>query len=260
MLEALHKNVVVAPLVDRRYEKFSANGDTIHVPGLAEIAASTLTNMTGSITFSANTESVTNIALNTLAYTAVKIDSAARVQSLLPEMELYTGELGRSVAEKFDTDILAEMDTTSNSVGTDNVDLTDDKVLEAQEGLDTGNVKPDERFMLISPKTKQQFFTIEKYLNSLYHGAVGSVSGQKSRGYLASIYVNDVYVTTNLPSGASGKVNFAYQREGIAAVLQQKITVRHAVPHDELAESVIAWCLYGVKLMRAAAVYEMRGK
>ena len=260
VLEALHANLVAANLVDRRFEAFARDGDKINVPSLAEISGAALSSMTGTVTFTANTEATTQIAINTLAYAAVKVDHAAEIQSQLGLMQMYTGEIGRAVAEKVDTDVYTNLDTTSATEGTDNVDLTDQNVINSRVTLDEANAPDSDRYMIISPATLGAFFQEEKYINSLYAGAIGNVPGDAPRGYRGRIYDYDVYSTTNLPSGSAGKKNFAFQREGAALVMQQDISVQKREPHDELADAIVAWTIYGTKLMRGGIVVEMAGK
>lgn len=260
ILEALHANLVAANLVDRRFEAFARDGDKINVPSLAEISASTLSNMTGTVTFTAATEATTQIAVNTLAYAAVKVDHAAEIQTQLGMMQMYTGEIGRAVAEKVDTDVYTMLDGTSATEGTDNVDLTDQNVINSRVTLDEANAPDNDRVMIISPATLGSFFQEEKYVNSLYTGAVGGIPGDAPRGYRGRIYDYDVYTTTNLPDGSAGKKNFAFQKEGSALVMQQDIQIQKREPHDELADAVVAWTVYGTKLMRGGIVIEMDGK
>ena len=261
LLETLHKNLVLAPLMDRRFEKFGRDGDTIHVPGFAEISATTLTNMTGSLTFSSNTESVTNISVNTLAYAAVKIDSAARVQNSVGEMEMLTGEIGRAVGQKIDTDVGTEMDTFSQTVGTDNVDLTDDNVLRGMQYQDDANADASDRFMAVSPATLGSFRKIDKYMNSLYASSSAALAkGINQRGYVGDIYNLGTHVSTNLPAGSAGTKNMLWHRSAVALVMQKDVSVQRREPHDELAEAIVAWTVYGIKLMRNAVGVEMDGK
>ncbi len=260
ILEDFHKNTVAANLVDRRFEAFARDGDSINVPSLSEISATTLSNMTGTVTFSANTEGTTQILLNTLAYAAVKVDHAGELQSNLPQMKMYTSEIGRAVAEKVDTDVYTMLDGTSNTEGTDNVDLTDQNVINSRTTLDTNNCPDGERYMIISPATLGAFFQEEKYVNNLYGSAIGGIPGDRPRGHRGRIYDYEVFTTSNLPAGSAGKKNFAFHREGGALVMQSDIKVQKREPHDELADAVVAWTVYGTKLMRGTVVVEMDGK
>ena len=261
VLEALRTNPVIADKLDRKWERFlTAGGDKVNVGGLAAIAAGTLTNMTGNISFTANTEGTTQIVVNTLAYAAVTLDDPAKIQSNVSMQPLYTDRLGYEVQKKIDTDCLTEMDTATQAVGTDNVDLTDDNVKRAIQYVDDGNGDPSDRFMAISPATLMSFFGVEKYANSLYRGTTGELKTGQGRGFKGRVYDADVYETTNLPAGAAGKKNFYWQREAVALIIQKsvKVDVWHA--DLQLNQRVVAWAMYGLKKMRDAVIVEMDGK
>lgn len=266
ILATLHKNTVMGQpgMTDRRYEAMLASispGDLIRVPTVAELTANKLTGMTGTLTFSANTEAATtNIAVNVLGYMGLKIDKASTRLNYLNVVELYSEEAGRALAQLLDTDVLAEMDTTSTVKGTDNIPLTDDVILDSMSTLDTNNVWKDDRKFVHSPKMKADLYVIEKFVNNLYAAAVGNLQASKGRGFTGRIYDFDMYETTNLPSGVAGKKGFMYHPSGIALVLAQDIIVERRQPHDELADAIIPWGIWGVKLMAAARVVEVDGR
>lgn len=264
ILDTAHKNVVLANLVDRRFEKFARVGDTVHVPGLAEISATTTTNQPASVTFSANTESVTNIALNQHVHAAVKVDDQVILQSLIPTIEYYTEEIGRAIAEAIDTAIAGDnsegIDSFTQVEGTDNVDVTDDNVLRCIQYLDDANAPGDGRAMVVSPATLMSLRKIEKYVNSLYSAGAGALAGRKTRGYIGPVYDLDVYETTNLEAGSSGKKNGVFQKEAISLTMQQDVEVTFREPHDEFATAVRAQALYGLKKLRNTFGVELDGK
>ena len=234
--DTLHDNTIMYPrLVDTRWEKWGRDGDTIHVPDIDEIAARTLTNMTGTITFDQATEGVTNIAINTLAYTAVKVDFAATQLNVLPVVDLYTDEIGRSVAEKLDTDIMTGLDGTTTVIGSDNVAVTDDLNLLAKETLDKNKVKQDDRVYVMSAESHVDNLKVDIYRNSLYGGTSPQLKQDGGMGYVGNIYGGASYMTTNVPAGASGHKNFYYHKSGIAVVVNKSVGVRIAEPHDEPA-------------------------
>lgn len=266
VLESLRDNIVLANLVDRQYEKFlSPGGDRVNVPNLSGLAASTLTNFTGTLSeASPATEAVTTIVVNTLPYILLPVDNAIRIQSKPDIMALYTDRMGFLVAEQIDSTIAGDntdgLDSFTQVVGTDNVDLTDDDVLRARQYLDDANGMNSERYMVVSPATLMTFYKEEKYINQLYKNAIGNFDASKGRGYVGRIYDCDVYETTNLESGANGKKNAMFHREAIALIIQKEINVEHRLPANQLATNVIVWGMYGIKKMRNTLGVEMDGK
>lgn len=266
ILDTLHKNTIMAQpgMVERKYEEMFdkiAPGDTLRVPAIAEGTASKLTGMTGTVTFAAATEAATtNILINVLGYYGLKIDKASMALNYLPMVEMYSEEAGRALAQLLDTDILAEMDATTNVKGTDNIPLTDDVVLDSRLVLDDNNVWQEGRKFVHSPKMLVDLFQIDKFVNSLYGASVGNFDTKKGRGYSGHIYDLDLFQTTNLPAGVAGKKGFLYHPSGIALVMASDIKVERRQPHDELADAIIPWGIWGVKLMAAARVVEVDGR
>ena len=260
ILETLHDTTVMLPLVDRRYEAFAKGqrGDTVRVPAIAEISSTTLTNMTGSITFSANTEAATtNINIDTFRYTAVKIDKGSMVLNPMPIVELYSAEIGRALGEGIDTSIMTAMDGTTNAVGLDNVAVHDGLILEAKETLDKNNNRSEDRHSVWSAESYNDLIQVDKYANSLYATSTGQLAAGKGDAYKGRIYDFSVQMSNNIPAGAAGNKNFMWQRTGIAAVFLDDVQMDSKEPHDEFAVAVRAWAIYGVKLMRANSVIEI---
>ena len=261
MLEVFSDLTVMRPLVTdySKWSRTGAKGDIIHVPtGLANIASRTLTNMTGSITFDAATEAQTTITVNTFSYTAVKIDEASFDLNPLPLLDLYTTELGCSQAEKFDTDIFTELDTTSSTTqGVDNVAITDDVILGARELLDGNNNPYSDRSFVVSAETYNDLFKIDKFVNQLTAASVGNVDGKMGRGYVGPLYEAKIYVSNNVPAGAAGNKNFYFHKSGMGIAINSDLEVTFRDPHDEFARAARARMIYGVKLMRSASVVEV---
>lgn len=263
MLEVFSDMTVMRPLVTdySAWARTGSKGDIIHVPtGLANIAARTLTNMTGTITFDAATEAQTTINVNTFSYTANKIDEAAFALNPLSLLDLYTTELGRSQAEKFDTDLMTEADGTTNEKGVDNVAISDDVILESREVLDANNNPYDGRSFVVSAETYNDLFKIDKFVNQLTSASVGNLDGSKGRGYVGPVYEAKVYVSNNIPAGAAGNKNFYFQKSGLGYAINSDVEVTFREPHDEFAKAVRARMIYGVKRMRAASVIEVAAR
>lgn len=269
ILDALHNNTVLMPLQDRKYEAFATDGDRIHVPNLSEISATSETRAQpatsgdwseSTIVFSANTENQTTIELDRRTYAAVLVDDPVGIQANVPALSIYTSEIGRSVAQKIDTDIGTSLDGTSNNKGADNVAVTDQIIRDSREVMDAGNVEPMERFMVVSPETLMDLFNIDRYMNNLYQASLGNFDSSKGRGFVGRIYEFDVYETTNLPTGTNGNKNFMFQREGNAFVLQQDIRVTMREPHDQFSTAVRAVAYYGNKIMRGNAIVEVQAR
>lgn len=269
ILEVLHNNLVLANLMDRSYDEFNVEGDRIHVPNLAEITATSESRSQpassgewseSAITFSANTEGQTTIEIDRRTYAAVLVDDPVSIQSNVPEMQLYTREIGRSVAQKIDTDIGTTMDGASSEKGTDNQAVTDQDIRDSRQVLDEANGEMEQRFIAVSPATYMDLLNIDQYANSLYRASLGNFDASKGRGFVGQIYEFDVYETTNLPSGTAGTKNFVWQREFVAYVNPRDIDVTMREPHDQFASAVRAVAYYGRKIMRSGIGVELQAR
>lgn len=261
VLEVLRKNVVLADLVWRRFEKELKLGDTLNVPTPATTTVSTVTfpGDIGTITFDSPNEDVTQILVNKFAYQAHRIQSPAIKESIVDLVEYYSGEIGKGLAVQLDSDIGASLEGTTQVVGTDNVAVIDDNIRRARQYLDDGNINPNQRYGVVSPATLMDLWNIELYRNSLYN-VLGKLDTTKGRGFVGTIYGFDFYESTSLPAGTSGKKNLMFQREANALVVQEEPVIEFRHPHDVFATVVRAYILYGNKLMRNAAAVEVDGR
>ena len=268
ILDALTKNLVLAPLTDRRWEGLFASqgGNRVHIPSGPTITATkeAITNVRNpaandwdtAITVANPDPTETNLDLDIRAYAAVRVDEPVQMLSKLPVVDYYSTELGRSLAQQVDTDIGTTLDGTTNVKGTDNIPVTDPVIRDSREVLDNNDVKPDERFLVVSPATLMDMLAIERYSNSLY-AAISGVQPMKGRGYVGKIYEFDVYETTNLPAGAAGKKNFLFQKEAVAFAMPWGVKFDTREYVDRFAVLLRARVYYGDVLLRGGAVVEV---
>lgn len=271
VLEPYRKHLVLAPLMDHKYEKLLTNagyGDTVNVPDFTGPVigdVQTLTNMTGTITEAAAvTEAQNQIVVNTRNAMNQPVDDIAKLQSRPDLMALFTDRMGYLMAEKLDSNLAGDnsngLDSFTQVVGTDAIDVTDPNILRCMQYLDDANALPTERFLVVSPATLMSLYGIEKFMNSLYASSAGNLRGNKGYGHVGSIYDLEVYKTTNLEAGASGTKNAVFQREAIALIQQEDVTVDLRKPVNAIKVHILAWNAYGFKKLRNTAGVELDGK
>ena len=229
------------------YQAFARGSDVIHVPHIDNESARSWS--TGSLTFDSATEIENTITPTTRIYVAKKIDKMADIATNVALLSLYTEQMGKALALQFDDDLQDAMDGAS-AVGTDNVDITDSIILSAQKTLNDNKIPQSGRWLIISPGTLQAFRQEEKYVNSLYAQSTGNPGNANENGFVGRIYEFDVYLTQQPLSGSSGKKSFMGQKQAVQYVMAQDLTFENPrTPHDELADALIAWMVYGDKLM-----------
>jgi hypothetical protein len=260
VLEAYVAELVFGALVDRKFEAdVKQSGDTIHVPNLAAMTVGSKTAETA-VTFTANTESVTDISINKDYYVAFRIDNIAEVQSQNNLRQMYTARAGKDIAVQIDDSLAALVDAFSQSVGTLAVDVTDDNLLRAVQYLDDANAPKDDRSLVISPATFGSLMKIDKFVRLDYVNAGAETAVEASR-LSYPIYGAKVYVSANVDGdNTNGHDNGLFQKEALALVMQQEPKVFSQFMIEYISDAVVVEAIWGVKEMRDTSGVWVKGK
>lgn len=265
---------VLNPLLDHKWEPELGvgMGDTVNVAGFtqntgaANRGAGTGTFGTGaSLTFTANTETQTQIVVNRFYYMADRkpLELAGQVMPVLDPL-LAAGR-GQAIALQVDADIAGDnsagLDAFTTVVGTDNVDITEDDLLTIQTNLDNQNAPASDRFLVVSNASYTSLLKVESFKNSLYAGAIGNLRGDVGQGYAGPLLSFSVYKSNNLESGTSGKKNAGFHREAIAFIEQMATqTVEDVNIEDGGFRQYLTFQTCGFKHIKTAFGNELDGK
>ena len=263
--------VIIVPLLDHRWqpEIGVGVGDTVNIPNFTQNTRSNVTarstfGTAAALTFTATTETQTQLAVNAMAYVAHRIPVEMSVQQMPNYNPMLVGGIGEALAQKMDYDVAS--DTTNGfdaftALGTDNVDVSEAIILSGETVLNN-NIAPDEgRFFAMSPATKASIQQIDVLRNQLYASSVGTIAGDKGKGYIGKIYTLDCYMCADLAAGTSGYKNFIGQMEAIAFVKQQDVKIVAGLNiADGLLNEVAGYCVYGFKKVKANFGREIDGK
>lgn len=237
LIIAREKNLIWGSLFDRRYES-EVSGiptDTINVPGIAnwsgtvdsyDAAGEELTFVDADTDMPANV--VIGGALNNTTqfrhfYWAFEV---AKTASLFTDPALVSGlsgKAGYAVALEFDTFLSGFADAFSNNVGTYNVTLEDDDIIEATRILNSANVPFGDRYFVFSEHQDAEFKKVERYTNKDYASSVGELKTARERGFIGSVHGLDWYTTTNVEANGSGHENAIFHKEVVAVVQKDKM-------------------------------------
>ena len=254
VLAAREANLVLANLVDRKYEAELTYGDILHVNSLSNLTIQSKTKASNTaINYQSVTETATNITVATWQYVAMAVESIVKVQNMKDQLAMYSGKMGYCLALGVDDAVAVLVDAFSHTVGTLATDLTDDNVLRARQYLNDANAPTDGRSIGISPAAETGFLKLDKYLRDDYSGVHGGGSRETGlqQAYVASYYRVPVYVTTNVDgTNSAGHDNFMMQKEAIGLVVQMKPTMHTAYDIDYLVDKVAIEQLHGVAEMR----------
>lgn len=260
---AREQALVLANLVDRRYEDGLRFGDTIRVGTRSHLSARQKTlSSNAAITYETITEGHSQISINRWFYVAIGIEDIVKVQANRDMLKMYTEELGYALALEMDDYLASFPDDFSNAVGTLAVELTDDDVLRARQYLDDANAPEKNRFMGISPAQENGLLKMDRYVHNDYailHGN-GPRTTDLEFAYVRSFYDIPIYKTTNIEgSNAAGHDNFLLHKEALALVQQMKVKTRMQGDIDYLTDKVAMEHVYGATELRDDHGCFMRG-
>ena len=248
---ARENQLVFANLVDRKFEKGLSFGDTIHVPGVSNLAARTKST-NGAVTYETVTESNTDITIGTHEYAAIALENITRVQNNRDQLKLYAGKLGYALALAVDDVLAGLVDNFSQTVGTLAVELTDDELLRSRQYLDDADAPQDSRVMVVSPAQETGLLKLDRFVHNDYesiHGP-GRETGLE-KAYVASFMGMPIYRSVNVEgTNAAGHDNGMFQKEALTLVMQIAPKTYHQFDIDYIVDKVVIEQLYGTQEMR----------
>ena len=263
-------NVVLPNLMDRRWEPEVGvgRGDTVNIPNFTQNTDANKRSTFGTgatLDFDAVQESQTQLVVNQMAYKAFRMPVELAVQTMPSYVSLLTDGIGEACAITIDNELATDNSNgldAFTAIGTDNVDITEDTLFTAETNLGDQNAPLQDRFLVVSPASRASLLKIEAFRNSLYQSTIGSIGGDKGRGYLGRVYTYDVYESNNLDqANISGTKNAMFQREAIAYAEQQSVTmVQDLNIEDGLFNQTAGYVVYGHKMVKSGFGREIAGK
>ena len=265
VLRATEDALVMAPLVKRFDAEVQGKGDTVNIPKVANLSANSKSANT-QVTLQANTESNTTISIDNHQEASFLVEDLIKVQSSYNLLAEYTQKAGFAIAEKIDTDLLAEYSSFTNTdVGTYGTDLTDAVVLAAIEALDLANAPMQNRAAVIDPRQKTSLLKIDKFVKADYMGEYGDPTivrtGPNNRYLWGDIYGVPMYYTNQIPTSAGTPTqyhNILFHKEAIALALQTAPRTQSNYILEYLGDLVVVDTIYGIQTIRGDFGVEMR--
>ncbi len=267
-----HTAVVLPDLMDRRWEPEVGvgKGDTINIPQFTQKGRTFVNKRstfgTGAdLTFNYVQEGQTQLLLNQMAIYAFRMPVEMSAQKMAEYEQLLTDAAGPSIAEQVDYELASDntngLDALT-AIGADNVDITDDVIIEGETNLNNVNAPDMDRFFVMSPASRGSLIKIESIRNQLY-GKLGNIQANAGQGYIGPLYTLQCYMTNNLEVGATatGKKNAIFHRYAIAFAEQQSVKIEKGLNiADGLFNEYAAYNVYGFKMVKSTFGYEVDGK
>lgn len=263
VLRATEDALVMAPLVKRYDAMVQGKGDTLHIPNLTNLTASTKSANT-QVTLQSPTETDNSITIGTHVESSFLIEDIAKVQSMYDLLSEYTRKAGFSIAERVDTDLLGRyVSFTNTDVGTYGSDITDSVLVGAIEAINIANAPMEDRAFVVRPEQLSAILLIDKFVRA---DAVGPgnqriTGGPNSRYLFGDLYGHPVYYTNQVPTTAGTprqEHNILFHKEAIALAMQLKPRTQSSYIHEYLSNLVTVDTIYGFAALRTDFGIEIR--
>lgn len=251
---ATEANLTIGAIVKRFDAEMKAFGDVLHVPIISNLTANDKSAST-QVTFQSPTESKIDLTINKHKEISFLIERNLDAKSKYQLAQMYKEKQSYGLAKQIDTDVLANYSSLTQSVGTDGLAVSDGNVLRAIQYLDDADAPGENRHFVMSPATKADLLAVDRYVNTRYvtdQPIMKSAFGERY-GVLFS-------VSTNVPSGATGRVNLILHQEALALAVQQNIQLYSDFIIEYISDAYVADVLYGSTVYRNAFGVQVLGK
>ncbi len=267
-----HTAVVLPALMDRRWEPELGvgKGDTVNIPqftqkGRAFVNKRSTFGTGASLTFNYVAESQDQLVANQMAIYAFRMPVEMSAQKMAKYEQLLTDAAGPSIAEQVDYELASGdtygLDALATDIGADNVDVTDDLIIEGETNLNTVNAPLEDRFFVFSTGTFGTLRAVEKFANMLYKSSAGNIPQNVGQGYVGDIYSLHCYMSNNLETVSSGKKNFIFHRYALAFAEQVSVKIEKGLNiADGLFNEYAAYNVYGSLMVKDTFGYGVIAK
>lgn len=245
---ARETRLYMANLVQRHDADVAQNGDTIHIPTVANLTAGDIGN-DGSLADTAQTEGEVTISINKWKGLAINVPDILKAQSKYPIMSIYAKRMGYALGLVVEQDLLALYDGLStNSVGTAATDLTDATLRNAVQKLDEANAPFEDRFSIIKPSQKNVILGIDKFVR--YDSIpFAKDSSPIVKGNVGELYGVSFFVSNNVVLASTETKNMMWHKDAFALAMQKDVHVEKFA-RTQFSDRMGASELYGVAELR----------
>lgn len=264
-LRATEAALVAASLVKRYDALVTQRGQTIKIPNISNLTATTKT-QGSEVTYSAVTETTTTLNITSWYVCAFDLEDIVSVQANYDLRAEYGEKVGYAVAKQVDSDVLAEYSTfTNTAVGSYGTDIGDATLVAALLALNVADIPRENRAFIVHPNQLAAIMKIDKFVKADFLGEYQNPTpvkkGPNSRYMWGEIYGVPLYYTTQITSSAATPTqyhNMLLQKEAIALALQQSPRLQVAYWLPTLSYKVVADVIYGLTGLRTTAGVEIK--
>lgn len=251
--EPFDKGIYFRELVTDRSQFVASDGDTLHIPFVARVAARSKS-AGSAVTFDANTETEVTMSINKHKYFAFLIEDITKLQAYPNLQALYRNRGMVAVLEALDSDLggLHASAGTNVSAG---ATVDDADILSAISALDSGDVPQTQRSLIAGYKTINDLRNVNKYVAYDQTGKTGLAASEGS--LVADVYGVDIYLSNNVVDDSTNTHNLMFHKSGLGVAVQMKPTFQIEYSVDYLGWKCAVEAIYGVAVERAGAVVDI---
>lgn len=149
----LRRNIVATPRLIRDSDVATfSRGDILHIPYPGTLSASAKSAGTVYTLAQPSGETEVQLALNKHYEVTFVVEDIVRAFESQDVRQRYVEAAAISLAEQIETDVLTELQTASNTVGTYGTDVDFDLILSARKSMTDSKAPTDGRVMIVSTK------------------------------------------------------------------------------------------------------------
>lgn len=251
---------VVANRVERKHEDGLEMGKNVHVPFLAKLPVSGVTNVVPGtpIVPVAATDTEVQILINKFKAQGIQISDIAKTQAKYDLAPLYSKVIGDVLAAVIDTDVLSELRTGSTNTAVTtaaSTAATYAQIVSAVTTLDSANVPLDERSFIVNGVMMGDLRQMQEFTR---YDAVGeknpSTASDSTKSLVGFIYGIPVFMTNNteLVAGTPNRTyNWLFHKSAVGLVVQKNPSMEKDRTSLNLADDIVGSVIYGIKTLRA---------
>ena len=237
-------NLVVANLV-KNINHQGKKGDTIHIPNPGRNDAN-LKVADSDVTAITDTALDIIVSIDQHYEWSMYIEDIAELQALNSMRRFYTEDAGYALARNVDSAL-----TGGNAVIT-GVTNWDTSILAGIEALNDNDVPVNDRALVVTPSCMTALMSTNRFTEQQYIGDGNAIK----TGKIGSIYGVDVYMSTQVGTGATEKA-FLFQKDSTVLATQQSVRTQTQYKQEKLADLFTADTVYGTKVVRPGSIQEL---
>ena len=244
---AFERTLIMAKRVMRFDADVKKAGDIVHVPQVRNLTTNAV-GSDGAYVGQAPTESSYTLTVDRWREASISVPDIVNIQSQYSLLELYTKKIGYALRQDVEDQLLGLYSGLANSIGTSNVAVTDDLLLNAIQLLDEGDCPDEDRTFIFRPASKRTLMKIDKFVDA---NKTGLGKGAQVTGLFGEIYGIPIFFSNQVAS-SSGIHNLLFHKEAFALTMQKDVSIEKF--RLKLADDVVGHILYGTDELRDNSV------